>query len=126
MGFKVQGSSKIDKVNCYCPCSRHMEPWRAQFFLTDITGKGSAGYCETSKGIRKMVPCGLMGHLESDKYKNCLLHFGLKAYLWALYGKYHGYVGHKRFYKRGDVNYKKSEADENQKNNTKNEVSTVN
>ena len=39
MGFKVQGSSKNDEVNCYCPCRRHMEPWAAQFFLTDISGK---------------------------------------------------------------------------------------
>ena len=49
----------------------------------------------------------------------------MKAYLWALYGNYHGCIGHKGLYKQGDVNYKKAEAEANQKNNTNNEVPTV-
>ena len=69
-----------------------------------------------------MAPFSLMGNLESDKYKNCLLNFGVKAYLWALYGKYHGYVGHKGLYKPGDVNYKKAEADANLKKKAHNET----
>ena len=72
-----------------------MEPWRAQFFLTDISGKGSTAYCETSRGRRKMAPFSLMGNFESDKYKKIPLHFGVKLYLRDLYGKYHGYVGYK-------------------------------
>ena len=94
-----------------------MEPLRAQFFLTDISGKGYTEYCETSRGSRKMAPFSLMGNLESDKYKNCPLNFGVKAYLWALYGKYHGYVVHKGLYKQGDVNYKKAEEEANLKKN---------
>ena len=62
-----------------------------------------------------MSPFSLMGNLESDKYKNCPLHFGVKAYLWALYGKYHGYIGHKGLYKPGDVNHKKDEKEANLK-----------
>ena len=57
-----------------------------------------------------MAPFSLMSHFESDNYKNCPLHFGVKAYLWALYGTYHGHIGHRGLYKPGDVNHKKAEA----------------
>ena len=55
-----------------------------------------------------MAPFSLMSHFESDNYKNCPLHFGVKTYLWAIYGKYHGFIGHKDLYKPGHVNYKKA------------------
>ena len=92
-----------------------MEPWREQFFLTDIAGKVYPSYCESRKGRRKMAPLSLMSRFKSDKYKNCPLHFGVKAYLWALYGKCHGYIGNKGLYQPGDFNYKKAKKEENLK-----------
>ena len=58
-----------------------------------------------------MLPSGLMAHFESEKYINCFLHFGEKAYLWALYKNYHKSAGHKGQYEVGDVHYKKGEVE---------------
>ena len=88
MGFKVTGPNILHKKNCYCPCSKHMEPWRAQFFLNGITGKGCHGYCETSKGSKKMLPIGLLAHLKDEKFNTCPVHYGIRIYVMTLYPDY--------------------------------------
>ena len=103
MGFKVTGSSSLDKKNCYCPCSRHMEPWRAQFFLNSIAGKGSHAYCETSKGSRNMFPMSLFAHLKDGKFNMCPVHYEIKSYVRTLYPEYIRTSGKINDYSMGNV-----------------------
>ena len=72
-----------------------------------------------------MLPSGLMAHFESEKYKNCPLHFGAQAYLLSLYKNYHKGAGHKDQYEVGDVHYKKGEAEVQKNIHTNSEVQSV-
>ena len=95
MGFKVTGPRIQDKKNCYCPCGRHMDPWREHLFLNGIAGRGSPGFCGKNKGSRVMLPSVLMAHLYSYQFKQFPVHFGVKEYVWALYKNYHKGSGNK-------------------------------
>ena len=72
-----------------------------------------------------MSPSGLMAHFESDEYKKNPVHFGVKAYVWALYKNYHKVSGNKCEYKVRYVHYKTSEAEVKENIHTNNEVQSV-
>ena len=72
-----------------------------------------------------MSPSGLMSHLESEKYKCCPVHFGVKTCIWALYKNYHKGSGNIGEYTVGDVHYKKSEVEVEGNMHTNNEVQSV-
>ena len=102
-----------------------MEPWRAQFFLNSISGRGSHGYCETSKGRKKMLQIGLLSHLEDEKFNTCPVHFGIKIYVMTLYQDYIKTSGNKGEYSVWDVNYKTSEVEVVGKSHTNNELQSL-
>ena len=85
MGSKVSGHLKKEKVNCYCPCRSYMKPWREQFVLNGISGRGDTGFFQLCTVKLRVSPCELIDHLGLDTLKKCPLHFGVKAYVFALY-----------------------------------------
>ena len=56
MGFKVSGTLRKEKVNCYCPCNSYMKPWREQFFLNGICERGSSGLFQPCKVKVRVSP----------------------------------------------------------------------
>ena len=72
-----------------------MKQWREQFLHNGIDEIGGTGLFQSCTGSLKMSPCGLIDHLESDRFKITPLHFGVKAYLFALYENYHKGVDQK-------------------------------
>ena len=72
-----------------------------------------------------MLPSGLMAHLESVKFKDCPVHFGVKEYVSALYKKYLKGSGKKGEYTVGGFHYKTSEVKVQGNVHTNKEVQSV-
>ena len=98
MGFKVTTGASLDKKRCYCPCSKHMEPWREKFFLNGIAGKGSKTFCEPSKGSKNMFPSGLLQHRKDVNTCMCPFYYGIHSYVSTLHAAYISSKGTKTNY----------------------------
>ena len=84
-----------------------MDPWREQFELNGIgvmEDYGAFPHCDVKV---RVSPSELIEHLGLDTFKNCPLHVGVKAYIFALYKKDEMLVGQKGMLEVGDVNYNK-------------------
>ena len=97
MGFKVTTDASLDKKRCYCPCSKHMEPWREQFFLNGIAGKGSKTYCATSKGKNNMFPTALLQNCKHFHNGGCPIHYGIYSYVSTLHALFISSKGKKNY-----------------------------
>ena len=84
MGFKVLDGSMKDKKYFNCPCSTFMAPWRNKFQLNEIGERNDISFFQPCLG-EKVTSSEFIEHLGCDQVQNCPLHFGVKAYISALY-----------------------------------------
>ena len=70
-----------------------MTLWREQFILNGIGVRGSSGFFKSCSVKVRVPPYELIDHLGFDTLKICPLHFGVKAYILALYKNYKPVVG---------------------------------
>ena len=62
-----------------------MKPWSEKFQLNGIGVKASYGLFPECAVKVRVSPSELIEHLGLDTFKNCPLHVGVKAYIFALY-----------------------------------------
>ena len=98
MVFKIKIGADNGNKRCYCPCGNTMKPWREQFFLNSIAGKGFKTYCATSKGKKKIFPSDLLGHCKDVHNGWCPIHYGIHSYVSTLHALFISSKGEKTNY----------------------------
>ena len=96
MGFKVTTGPSSAHKRCYCPCGNTMKPWREQFFLNGISGKGCKTSCDTIKGKNNMLPSALLGHCKDVHTGGCPIHYGIHSYVSTLHALFIRSKGEKK------------------------------
>ena len=73
-----------------------MKPWREQFFLNSIAGKGCKTYCTTSKGKNLYFPSDLLAHCKHVHSGGCPIHYGIYSYVITLHALFISSKGKKQ------------------------------